>query len=257
MQKKRSIFITGGASGIGKATVKYFYKKGWNIGFIDIDKERAESLLKSLGYPKEISFFLTDVRNYDTVTEAVNSFVNIYGNFDAVFANVGIHLHANVLTTSLEQWKEIVDINITGVFHTIKASLPILLSNGKGSIILMGSDQSLVAKKDSFAYGTSKGAIGQMTKSLAIDYAHHNIRVNCVCPATIDTPLTNKILQNHADKYHEGDLDKMFQLEASEFPLERLGTAKEVAKTVYFLASENASYITGVLLPIDGGYTAK
>lgn len=257
MKKNRSIFITGGASGIGKATVIYFYQKGWNVGFIDIDKNEAESLLASLGDPKEVSFFLADVRDYDTVLKAVKSFVKTYGDFNAVFANAGIHMHADILSTSFEKWKDIIDINITGVFHTIKATLPILISRGKGSIVMMGSDQSLVAKKNSFAYGASKGAVGQMTKNLALDYARYNIRVNCVCPATIDTPLAKKTLQAYADKYYEGDLDKVLRMEASEFPLERIGEAEEVAKTVYFLASDKASYITGVLLPIDGGYTAK
>jgi NAD(P)-dependent dehydrogenase (short-subunit alcohol dehydrogenase family) len=257
IKKNKAIFITGGASGIGAATVRYFFQKGWNICFIDTQKNKAELLLESLGYPKRVSYFYADVRNYQALLDAVKQGVEAHGYFNAVFANAGIHLHADILSATLEEWKRIIDVNLTGVFYTIKATLPILLKNKKGAIVMMGSDQSLVAKKNSFAYGASKGAIGQMTKSLALDYAKHNIRVNCVCPATIDTPLTHKILQAYADKYYQGDLAKVMNLEAAEFPLGRIGYPEEVAKTVYFLVSDNASYITGTLLPIDGGYTAQ
>ncbi len=257
IKKSRTIFITGGASGIGAATVVYFFQKGWNVCFVDIDQTKAHKFLKSLGNPDQVIYFSADVRDYQAILDAVNHTVETYGHLDAVFANAGIHIYADILSTSFEQWQEIIDINLKGVFYTIKATLPMLIRNGKGAIVMMGSDQTIIAKKHSFAYGTSKGAIGQMTKGLALDYAKHNIRVNCVCPATISTPMAHRTLQQYADTHYEGDLDKVMTLEASEFPIGRIGQPEEVAKAVYFLTSDKSSYITGTLLPVDGGYTAQ
>lgn len=256
-EEKRTIFITGGASGIGAATVRYFFDKGWNVCFIDTDRVKAEEVLRSLGKPTGVSYVSADVREYQPLCDAADHCLETYGGLDAVFANAGVHLHADILSTSVEAWQRVIDINLKGVFHTIKATLPLLIKQGKGSIVLMGSDQSLIAKKESFAYGASKGAIGQMAKSLALDYAQENIRVNGICPATIDTPLSRRVLQEYAQRYYDGDLEKVMALEASEFPLGRIGEAEEVAKAVYFLCSDASSYITGTLLPIDGGYTAQ
>lgn len=257
VKKNKTIFITGGASGIGASTVQYFFQKGWNVSFIDIDEPKAQTLIKSLGSPSEVSYFIADVREITALIQAVRNTIKTYGTIDTVFANAGVHHSANILSTSYELWQEIIDINLTGTFHTLKATLPELIHNNTGSIILMGSDQSIIAKKNSFTYGATKGAIGQLTKSLALDYAQNNIRVNCVCPSTIDTPLSRKALQNYADRSCEGNMEEVMVLEASEFPMGRIGQPDEVAKVVYFLASESASYITGTLLPIDGGYTAQ
>jgi len=257
MKKNKTIFITGGASGIGASTVKYFFQKGWNVSFVDIDKSKAKCLLKSLGTPSEISYFFADVRDLQTLVQAVDNTIKTYGTIDTVFSNAGIHHSADILSTSSEMWEEMIDINLKGMFHTIKATLPHLIHNNQGTIVLMGSDQSLIGKKHSFAYGATKGAIGQLTKSLALDFAQNNIRVNCVCPATIDTPLSKKALQHYADNCCEGNMEKVMVLEASEFPMGRIGQPEEVAKVVYFLSSDSASYITGTLLPIDGGYTAQ
>ena len=253
----KTIFITGGASGIGAATVIFFLKKSWNVCFIDSDESKSKALLKELGNPQELSYFYADVRDYENIVKAVECSVEKYGTIDALFSNAGIHLSADILSTSFEDWQKVIDTNLKGTFNTIKATLPILLNNTKSSIVLMGSDQSLIGKKHSFAYGATKGAIGQIAKSLALDYAQDNIRVNCVCPATIDTPLSAKVLQSYADTHYNGNIEKVMQLEASEFPLGRIGECNEVAQAVYFLVSDASSFITGTLLPVDGGYTAK
>ncbi len=255
--ENKTIFITGGASGIGAATVTHFFKNGWNVCFIDVNDVKAKELIESLESPDEISYFRADVRDYEAVSKAVENAVKSYGKIDSVFVNAGIHISADILSTSFDEWHEIIDINLKGTFYTVKATLPMLLNNTKGSIVLMGSDQSLIGKKHSFSYGATKGAIGQITKSLALDYAEKNIRVNCVCPATIDTPLARKALKDYANRECNGDTKKVMEMEASEFPLKRIGDAKEVAEAVYFLVSDKSSYITGILLPIDGGYTAK
>ncbi len=256
-KRNKTIFITGGASGIGAATVVYFFKKGWNVCFVDTDKVKAETFVISLGNPKEILYVPADVQDENMLIKSVEHTVGSFGHLDAVFANAGIHFFSDILSTSPEAWQTMVDINLKGIFYTLRATLPKLLENKKGSIVLMGSDQSLIAKRNSFVYGMTKGAIGQMTKALALDYADRNIRVNCVCPATIDTPLSRQALQQYAKSHFQGDIDKVMALEASEFPLGRIGQPEEVAKAVYFLISDQSSYITGTLLPVDGGYTAQ
>ncbi len=253
----RTVFITGGSSGIGLATVKVFFEAGWNVFFIDIDEEEGAKVLKDFGNPKSLSFYPCDIRNFDVLKEAAMACEKKYLTIDALFANAGIHHSANIENTTIDKWQNIIDINLSGTFFTVKAILPFLLRREKASIVLMGSDQSLVAKRNSFAYGATKGAIAQITKNLALDYAKNNIRVNCVCPSTIDTPLSRKVLHEYAKREFNGDLEKVLELEAQEFPLNRLGQSIEVAETVYFLTSDKASFITGTLLPIDGGYTAE
>lgn len=125
--------------------------------------------------------------------------INKRGKLDGVFANAGYHTVGNILETSLVEWNKIIQVDLTGTFLTLKHAIPYLQTNQSGSIVIMGSDQSLIGKGNSCAYGVTKGALGQLTKSTAIDFASQNIRVNCVCPGTIDTPLARRAMQMFAD----------------------------------------------------------
>lgn len=257
LKKNQTILITGGANGIGAASVRQFYQSGMNVAFIDKDKIGAQALLSEFNDSDRLKFFLCDVSQSECLKDIIQKVVDMFGGIDILFANAGYHFNATILETSDEDWGNILSVNLGGIFHTVKYTLPHMVERGKGSIVLMGSDQSFIGKKNSFAYGAIKGAIGQMTKSLALDYANHNIRVNCVCPATIDTKLSQNALSNWAYKELNGNLEKAYQLENKEHPIGRIGTPQEVAEAVYFLASDHASFITGTLLPIDGGYTAQ
>lgn len=178
MKRKHTVCITGGAGGIGAATVKLFFHHGWNVCFVDKDEKGCKTLLESLGDTSRLAYRVCDVSDANAMQTAIEDFVDIFDGLDAVFANAGIHFFGDILHTSTEQWERMLDVNLKGVYLTVKTTLPHLIEQGKGAVVLMGSDQSLIAKKKSFAYGVTKGAIAQMTKSLALDYADRNIRVN-------------------------------------------------------------------------------
>lgn len=257
LKNNKTVLITGGSSGIGAASVRRFYQSGMNVVFIDKDETKAHTLLSEFDHIHRVKFFPCDVSQSKCWKNMINKVADRFGGIDILFANAGYHFNATVLETSDDEWEDILSVNLGGIFHAVKHTLPYMLKKGRGSIVLMGSDQSFVGKKNSFAYGAIKGAIGQMTKSLALDYADKNIRVNCVCPATIGTPLSQKALKDWAQREFDGDMEKVYQLEAKEHPVGRIGNAEEVAEAVYFLASDQASFITGTLLPVDGGYTAQ
>ena len=155
-----------------------------------------------------------------------------------------------------EELDTVISINIKGVVHGLQACVPHMQQSG-GSIVLMGSDQCFIGKQSSFVYGMTKGAIGQITKSLALDLAQYNIRVNSVCPGTIRTPLAEGAMQRWADKDFGGHIEKAWAKDAEQYPLKRVGESIEVARVVAFLLGDGSSFMTGANIPIDGGYTAQ
>ena len=252
----RVAFITGGASGIGAATVRKFVQEKIKVGFLDVDRALGEALAAEFT-PEEVLFIQGDVSQVADIRRAIGLTVDSFGYLDIIFANAGIYLAKNILQTSEEDWHRLIDINLKGVVFTVKEGLPYLIKNGKGSVVLMGSDQCFIGKRSSCAYGASKGAIGQLTKSLALDFGDQNIRVNTVCPATIRTPLAETALARWAEDLGGSlDVEDLWRAEAEKYPLKKYGSAAEVANLVYFLASDEASFITGSLYLIDGGLTA-
>ncbi|WP_345987234.1 SDR family NAD(P)-dependent oxidoreductase [Sulfurimonas sp. HSL1-2] len=252
----KTVFITGGASGIGKAAVKRFYEAGDQVFFIDKDEAAGIRVAETFD-AQRVRFYCADVSDSEELRVAVESAEAAFGGIDTVFANAGQHLSATLLDTTEAQWDALMSVNLKGVFLTLKYTLPKLIARGGGAVVLMGSDQSLIGKRKSFAYGATRGAVAQMTKSLALDYAESNIRVNCVCPATIETPLAMKAMRNAAGLSEDADMEAVLAEERALHPLGRIGRPEEVAEAVYFLASDAASFITGSLLPVDGGFTAK
>ncbi|HOW16861.1 MAG TPA: SDR family oxidoreductase, partial [bacterium] len=168
----------------------------------------------------------------------------------------GIHLSQNLEDTSLDDFEKVLSVNLKGLFYVLKLTIPKMKKQKHGNIVLMGSDQCFVGKRNSFVYGLTKGAIGQITKSTALDCAKYGIRINCVCPGTTNTPLYNNAVKNYS--YRTGiNIDTIHQEEDKVIPLGRIGTPEEIANLVLFLLSDKASFITGSLVSIDGGYTAK
>lgn len=238
--------ITGASSGIGKATLELLRKEGGTVYNLDLKTPVAE----------DPYFIACDVGKKEEVQQAIRLVHEKEKRIDHFFANAGVHLFASIEETSYEQLESIVASNLLGVFYLLKCVLPIMKEQRKGSVVLMGSDQSFIGKGSSAVYGMTKGAVGQLTRSTAIDYAPYNIRVNCICPGTIQSPLLDRAVQQFMAKTGMESAAVQQLLERAQ-PLGRIGQPEEIARTVQFLLSDNSSFTTGALFAVDGGYTCQ
>lgn len=254
MGTAKTIFITGAGSGIGLATTLRFLESGWNVGALDVSAEHLRTALPD-GNPHLLSI-VGDTTDRAALQTAVDTVARHFSSIDAAFANAGIHQVNTLMNISDDALDAIIDVNIKGTINTLRAVVPHLQATGGGAIVINASDQSLIGKRSSFGYGLSKGALGQMTRSLALDLGAFGIRVNAVCPGTIRTPLAEGAFRTFMADTPGFDLEEAFRGEAAQYPLQRIGTARDVAGLVHFLCGTEASFLTGALCPIDGGLTA-
>ena len=240
---KKNCIVTGGSSGIGLSIVKLFLAKNYQVFNLDIT-------------PSNIGEFRQcDITNVKQVSDIIAD-IAAQGTIDVLVSNAGIHFSGSIENTSEVDLDRVFNINVKGAYAVIKAVLPTMKTQQNGAIILMASDQALIAKHNSFAYNLSKASLASIAKTTALDYAQFNIRANAVCPGTIETPLYHHAIDNYCEKSGANKSDVHAQEQALQ-PLGRLGQADEVAELVYFLASDKAKFITGSLQVIDGGYTAQ
>lgn len=232
--------------------MRKFAAEGWNVTFMGINVEDGSAVAAETG----ALFVEGNTRSRADLENAVQQAVKTYGELDCVVANAGIHRCNTMLTISDEELELMIDTNIKGTVRTLQTAVPSILKKGGGSVVINASDQSYIGKANSFGYGLTKGALGQITKSLAIDLGPKQVRVNAVCAATIRTPLAINLFQKFADITHNGDASAYWKAEAELYPLGRVGEPPEVAELIYFLASDAASFITGGLYLIDGGLVA-
>lgn len=249
---QKTVFITGGSTGIGAASVHKFHAERWNVAFMDINDEAAKVHTDALD---GVLYIHGNTRSKDDIFAAVAQTVDHFGGLDCVVANAGIHRCNTLLDITDEELDLMIQTNIYGTINTLRAAVPHLHKGG--SVVINASDQCYIGKPNSFAYGMTKGAIGQIAKSLAIDLGPKGIRVNAVCAATIRTPLVETLFQKFADITHNGDVSAYWDAEAAMYPLGRVGEPSEVAELIHFLASDKASFITGGLYLIDGGLVAR
>lgn len=241
------VVVTGGSSGIGESCVKAFLKEGAVVFVFDTMQPAFEN--------KNLRFLECDVSQPHQVKEAVKQVCSQAPRIDHLISSAGVYLYARITDTSINDMQRIVSINLLGTMFVLHSILPIMEANKFGTVVLMGSDQTTIGKANSAVYGATKGALGQLAKSTAIDYASHNIRVNCVCPGTIDTPFVRAPITMFckAKEISEGPIYAGLR---DAQPIRRLGLPEEVAKLCLFLSSKDAEFISGALYPIDGGYTA-
>lgn len=245
-QKGKIAIITGASSGIGQATKIKLREKGAVVYNLDLFNDE----------PNDEFYIHCDVSDFDNVKQSVDQVFNKHQKLDLLFANAGIHIVGNIEETNIEDFENVISVNLKSVFYTLKAVLPYMRIQRNGSIVLMGSDQSIIGKGKSAVYGLTKGAIGQLTKSTAIDYAEHNIRVNCICPGTIETPLLNNAIEGFI-KMTNLEKDTILESLKKAQPINRIAQPYEIANVVCFLLSDDASFMTGSLCSVDGGYTCQ
>ncbi|MDO4375905.1 MAG: SDR family oxidoreductase [bacterium] len=243
MLNDKVVVITGGASGIGLASAKRLLKEGAKVALLDVNDDVLE-ISKELG--ANTLGLKCDVSNEADVKSSIDMVANFFGKIDYLVANAGIGGGANKpADVSIEEWNKVIGVNQTGIFLVNKYVIPHMIENGGGSIVNTSSMYGIVGAPNSFAYTASKGAINQMTRTLALAYAENNIRVNAIAPGFVDTAILSSV----PDEYKK--------VMAKEMPIGRLGTDDEIASLVKFLLSDEASFITGAIISIDGGYTAK
>lgn len=240
--------VTGGSFGIGNAVCEKFRAQGYTVVNLDIIDNPDQS--------KDIIWLQCDVSNTSNVNATIQQVISKYGRVDCLVSNAGMHFSASIEDTSDEDFDRVFSLNVKGAIAATKAVLPMMKSQKNGVILFMASDQALIAKRNSFAYNMSKAALASLAKTTALDYAQYQIRANAICPGTIETPLYHQAINNYVEK-SGADAKQIHQEEAALQPLGRLGQAEEVAALTYFLASEDAKFITGSLPVIDGGYTAQ
>lgn len=252
-----SIYITGGASGIGAATVRKFASQGDDVAVFDINRDAVEQLADDID-SGSVSYFETDVRDRQAVRESIAAAAEELGPPTTLFVNAGVQKLQGIFEMEDEDIDLIIDVNLKGALYTVAEAAALMRDAGEGgTIVLMASDQALVGKEGSIVYGATKGGVAQMAKSLSVALSPYGIRVNAVCPATVKTPLTEGVFKWIADKHFDGDVDAAWAAEANLLPIGRVAQPEEIAEVVYFLSRPTSSFMTGALIPVDGGLTAQ
>jgi NAD(P)-dependent dehydrogenase (short-subunit alcohol dehydrogenase family) len=240
--------VTGGGSGIGRATCERLAAEGARVWVADLDQAAAKRVASALPCA---SARRVDVSDADQVEQFIQEVIDTDGHLDVLVNNAGITLGAPVWDTAPEQWSRVVSVNLTGVFNGCRSALRHMIGRRQGAIVSTASDAALVGWPGQSAYCASKAGIVGLTRAAAMDAAPYGVRVNCVCPAFTDTPLVEAWVQAQPDP-------SAARAEvASGQPVGRMGEPAEIAAAIAFLASDEASFITGVALPVDGGVTAR
>lgn len=249
--KDRVVLITGGTSGIGKATALRFAQEGAQVVITGRDGARGarvERELAELG--QRVQFLQADVRSAEQCRQVVAATVEEHGRLDVLFNNAGVFYADTVVACTEEEWDLQIDINLKGTYLMCKYAIPVMIGQGGGVIVNNGSGWGLVGGWEAAAYCASKGGVVLLTKAMAVDHSRDGIRVNCVCPGDVDTPMLPADARRRNlgwDAYLAG---------AAERPMGRIGRPEEIAAVVLFLASDEASFMTGAAVAVDGGGTA-
>jgi NAD(P)-dependent dehydrogenase (short-subunit alcohol dehydrogenase family) len=239
--------VTGASSGIGRASAIVFAQNGAKVVVADIDEEGGKSTVSEImkGGGKAI-FVKTDVSKASDAKRCVESAVGEFGRLDCLFNNAGFNPVGTVVDTSEELWDRVLDVNLKGMFLMCKYAIPEMKKSGKGAIVCTASVDGVLAIPNEAAYIASKGGIISLVRAMALDHAKENIRVNCILPGAIRTPLYEKFMKENEN----------FEDQADQHAMQRIGEPEEIGQVAMFLLSDVPTFVTGAIIPVDGGYSA-
>ncbi len=244
--------ITGGTSGIGRAAALAFTREGAGVAIAGRRREEGHRVVddierEALG---EALFVETDVARPEDIERLVEEADSRFGRLDFLYSNAGVLASGTAPETADEVWRQVIDVNLSGPFNLAKYGVPALIRSGGGSIILTASELGLVGASSTVAYCAAKGGVVNMTRAIAIDCAPHGIRVNCLCPGPVETPMLSDWFASAPDP------EALEAAQRKPILLGRMGRAEEIAEAALFLASDASSFMTGAILVVDGGATA-
>ena len=242
--KDKTAIITGGGSGIGLATARAFCKEGAKVILFGRRKEKLISAADELG--DSVLIVQGDMTHNDDLDQLINKTLNNFKGIDILVNSAGLYNGAPLHEISDSQWDGIMDINIRSIFQLTRRVLPIMMAQKSGSIVHISSILGLIAVPQVAAYNVSKGALNQFSLSIAVEYGSYGIRSNSICPGLIETDMTADLMKDAS----------LMQEWSKEYPIGRFGKPEDVASACLFLASDESSFITGTVLPVDGGFTA-
>ena len=242
--KDKTAIITGGGSGIGLATARAFCKEGAKVILFGRRKEKLISAADELG--DSVLIVQGDMTHNDDLDQLINKTLNNFKGIDILVNSAGLYNGAPLHEISDSQWDGMMDINIRSVFQLTRRVLPIMMAQKSGSIVHISSILGLIAVPQVAAYNVSKGALNQFSRSIAVEYGSYGIRSNSICPGLIETDMTADLMKDAS----------LMQEWSKEYPIGRFGKPEDVASACLFLASDESSFITGTVLPVDGGFTA-
>ena len=247
--KDKKTIVTGGASGIGRAICELFAEEGASVAIADIDVEGGqETLRRILEAGGEATFLRTDVSKEPEIEALVQATVRAFGSVDVLVNDAAAFVFGRIEEVTDADWQRVMGVNVIGVAYAVKHVLPVMRAAGGGSIVNIASVSSFIGQPAFIPYNASKGALLQLTRCLALDLAPDNIRVNCVCPGSVQTPTSER----HRE-FLKADLDEFQEEAANASYLKRIGKPREIAYGALFLASDEASFVTGTPLIMDGG----
>lgn len=246
----KTAIVTGSASGIGAETVRLLLETGASVIAVDVQDSACPEALQKL-YGSRVKQLQGDIAVEATAQNAVRLAVQAFGSVDVLINNAGIAIIKKIHEHSEEEWDRVMNVNVKSIFWFARHVIPVMQKQHSGVILNTGSISSVVGLGLQGAYGPSKGAVIQLTRQMAIDYAADGIRVNAVCPGSVDTPLLQKAASD------SGDAAGFLKAISDAHPIGRIASSEEIAQFFVFLASDQARFITGAVLMIDGGYTAR
>jgi len=243
--------VTGGASGIGRSTAELLAERGASVAVLDVNETQGETLVSRIRVGESRALFLrTNVADAEEVERAVSQVFDRWKRLDVLVASAGVQRYGTALTTSDDTWNEVMAINLNGAWHAARTCIPYMQETG-GSIVNVASVQSLASQNNVCAYAVSKHGLIGLTRSMAIDFAPKRIRVNAVCPGTVDTPMLGWAASLDPDPA------SVLRSCAEMHVLGRIGRPEEIAEVIVFLAHEHSSFVTGAVWTVDGGLLSR